>query len=138
MADAVDQALAESLEALRREVPAAYRAMCQALDARELCLRVDGAPIVLAFSGESHRFLARPGRAPIEIRTAEETLHQLIDGELSLLEAVLSERVVVLASIDDLLRCEEGLSSYLRGAVRSPSFPRILERRRAAIGRGRE
>jgi hypothetical protein len=137
MADAtLKGALADSLEALQVEVPAAYRAMCRAFASSELLLHIDGAGIALAFSEEGHQFPASSRHACIEIRTSEATLLAILDGELQLLNALLSEDLLVLASVEDLLRCEEGFLNYLRGAVRSPSFPRILERRRAGIDRG--
>jgi hypothetical protein len=134
MADAtLKGALADSLEALEREVPAAYRAMCRAFASSELLLHIDGASIALAFTVEAHQLPDSSRHPCIEIRASEATLLAILDGELQLLTALLSERLVVLASLEDLLRCEEGFLNYLRGAVRSPSFPRILERRRAAI-----
>jgi hypothetical protein len=51
---------------------------------------------------------------------------------VSLLDAVLEERIVMLGSVPDICAFHDGLMAYLHGAVRCRSFPELLRRYRAA------
>ena len=57
----------------------------------------------------------------------------MADGELTIMGAVLAEELEVKAAVDDLLRLERSVNCYLRGAVRCPSFPALLDQFRRSF-----
>jgi hypothetical protein len=126
--------LARSLAILERERPRHYAALCAAMRDRVALFRVDGPPVLVSF-GEG-RATVDPviTRAPVGIESAlsKQTILDLLDGELSLEEAVLSDRFFVRAPVSELHVFFQALLHYLRGAVRCPSLPTLL----AAYRRG--
>jgi hypothetical protein len=119
--------LSQSLGLLEAECPAAYEAVCLKLGERLVAIQVDG---------ESVRVRARRGRlsidgssAPVAARASASraALMALLDGETTLTRSILSDQIVLTGAIDDLVAFYEGLVAYFRGAVRSPSFPRLYE-----------
>ncbi len=129
------------MTALEREHPEAWAALCHALRRRQVTLHVDDEVVPLAFHGGSVEFLPSAGDAHVVLHTDSPTIFALVDGGASLEEAVRRDRLQLFGRPDDVIRFHEGLMQWLHGAVRSPSFPRLLRefrrtasRREAVVG----
>lgn len=129
--------LRTSFQILRREHAGAFAAMIKALGYGRLYLQVDEESVVLRFGRATPQvWAAQPrDRQPPAVLTSRRAILRMADGELTILEAVQGGDPVVVASPDDLMRLERGLNLYLRGAVRCPSFPALLEQFRETVER---
>lgn len=80
---------------------------------------------------------SRRNGSPVHVvcRSTGRTLLELLDGEQKLLDAILSDRLLLQGALGDLLAVHEGLLSYVRGAVRSPSVPTLLGDFRRTVSR---
>jgi hypothetical protein len=117
--------LLRSLRLLASEKPHVHAAMCTMLDGKELELSIDGARVVLRFTPEIAVMDA--SRAPhIRLESDRAAVLAVLDG-LCLEEAVETERITLRGAIDDLVLFHDALLTYLHGAVRCPSFPRLLD-----------
>lgn len=114
-----------SLAALRREHPEAYGRFGRTLAGTTVALRVDGEAMTLAFDGEAslHRGASA---APVEFTATCAALLDLVQGRLSLRDAVRSGRADLRGAVPALARFDEALMLYLHGAVRSPTFPALV------------
>lgn len=119
--------LQRSLSLLDGEAPAAYAAVVASLGGRSVNIAVDDERLAL---------LARRGRlvisAPLEhpttsARTSRRALRRLLEGEVDLTRAILADEVALFGGVDDLTNLYDALLCYFRGAVRSPSFPALLD-----------
>jgi hypothetical protein len=119
--------LKRSLDALEREAPHVYRVLCQRLDG--LCLRlvVDGAPIWLSAADDRLMTATSGLEQPPAIISSRTCIEALIEARLSLLDALLADDVVMLASTDDLPKLHDAWLLYVAGAVRCRSFPALLD-----------
>ena len=120
--------IAKSLIALRQECSTAYFLMCGQLAPRRARLVIDGESVTLAFDPSGVHVLPEPIEPTAELVTSRTTILNVLDARLTLAEAVLSDAIVLKGHVDDLTAFHDGLMTYVRGAVRSPSFPRLLDR----------
>jgi len=110
---------------LATEKPRVHAAMSTMLDGKELEFSIDGACVVLRFTPEIA--VTDAPRAPhIRLGSARTAILEVLDG-LTLEKAVDSERVTLRGAVDDLVLFHDALLTYLHGAVRCPSFPRLLD-----------
>lgn len=119
--------LAVSLATLRRECPAAHEQMCRQLDARRIQVRVGGDEFGLNVERDVVRLGPRPAQAHVDVETDRRTILDVISARASLLDVVLDERLHLRGAVEELLRFHDALLSYVAGAVRSPTFPSLLD-----------
>jgi hypothetical protein len=120
--------IATSLEALHAECPAAYALLCAQLAPRRARLTVDGETVMLTFEAGAVRVLTRARNPAVQLVTTRRTILDVIDARLTLQEAVLAEAILLKGRPNDLAAFHEGLIMYVRGAVRCPAFPPLLDR----------
>lgn len=65
--------------------------------------------------------------AQVRVSTGRPTILALVDGAVSLVDAVLADDVRLVGDVADLARFHDALWLYLQGAVRAPSFPALLQ-----------
>ena len=123
--------LDESFRVLADELPEAHARMAAALGGRAVRLRVDDEDFTVRFDGGVARVDAAPGPADIEIGTTKAVIDDVLEARRTLADAVLADAVTAVAPLPVLVEAHRGLLAYVHGAVRSPSFPRLLERFRA-------
>ena len=117
---------------LETECPPAFRALCERLDGARIRLRVDGKALSPAFGPEGFA-LVPPCESPeVDLASDRQTILEVLAGDLRLEDAVWDERLALFGSLDALARFHDGFASCVNGAVRCPSFPRLLERYRRA------
>lgn len=129
--------VSRGLGALRAELPWAYRRMADALCGRDVLLTVSGEDVpITAAGGEVTTHPAPPEHfAPrVTLRTERAVVARLADAELTVVDAVVSGAVTLRGDVDDLVAFHEGLMAFLHGAVRSPSFPALLDEFRGWVG----
>jgi len=117
--------LARSLELLAAESPQAYAQLARALDALPLALEVDGAAMRLVFE-QGHHAVCDAAPAPVLLRTSRPAILDLVDGRVTLIAALRTERLWLQGKPKSLVRFDAALRAYLAGAVRSPSFQPLL------------
>jgi hypothetical protein len=119
--------IATSLIALRQECPTAYFLMCSQLAPRQVRLVIDGESVMLAFDPSGVHVLPQAKEPTAELVTSHQTILDVLDARLTLTEAVLSDAIVLRGQVDDLTVFHDGLTTYVRGAVRCPTFRRLLD-----------
>jgi hypothetical protein len=122
--------LVQSLVELASEQPRAYAEMCRVLAPRRLLLHVDGERAALRCSPNVVETDGVDGDAAVEAHANRRVILDLLDARTSLLEALLTERLILRGGLDDLIAFHDGLAAYLRGAVRCRNFPSLLDRYR--------
>lgn len=118
--------LARSLETLRSELPVGYAAVAAGLGRREVRVQVDGEELAICSDG---RQLTLVDAALYPVAYAQATtaaLRSILEGEESLENAVLAQRIHLQGCLDDLVAFYEALRSYFNAAVRCPSFAGLL------------
>lgn len=119
---------------LARELPWASARMGAALGERVVHLVVDGELAAVRWRDGAARVResADPEAPPtVTLRTSRGVVLALADGDDTLLDAVLSGRVVLRGAARDLAAFHAALMAFLQGAVRAPSFTATLEDFRA-------
>jgi hypothetical protein len=117
----------ESLNALSEEVPEAYEALVERLGTLSVDVEVDGACRTLSTTRGRITLAASTGYAPVLIRTRREIIRSLLDAERSFLDAALSDDAFVRGAPADVVVFHDALLTYVAGAVRSRTMPRLLD-----------
>jgi hypothetical protein len=74
-----------------------------------------------------------PGAPRVTLRTTRREVVALADAERSLVASVLLGETVLRGRVGDLAAFHDGLVEFLRGAVRSPTFPGLMDAFRADV-----
>jgi len=126
------EALEQALAVLRRDELAAWVQIEDALAGLVVECAI-GEEWFHVHAGSGLRVLpAQPEEADASARTARRTILELIDGEVSLLEAIRSGRLDMLASTPVLLRLAQAQRAFAEGAARARDVQPVLEQYRAA------
>ena len=124
--------LERSLNLLAREAPGAYSRLCGTLAGRRLCVEGDGMAFTLRFDADAAVSRAALGDEEISISVDRRSILALVDGELTLEEALRQDRLVVRGAVADAARAFDALLIFVRGAIRCPSFPALLSEFRSS------
>jgi len=125
--------LARSLERLREECPAAYAQMCRSAPGT-IATSVDGEEVALVFAPDGVSCAKPAGASAVRMETTGSTILDLVWGRSSLYDATREDRCLITGSIEDVAKFYDTLLWYLRGAVRSPSFPWLLREYEGRLG----
>lgn len=120
------QLLDRSLALMAREAPRAYERLGDAFGASAVRLEVGEERIAVRFAEKRHRLEASARGQSALVRVDRATILALADGELALLDAILCERLWLQGSVDAVIHFDAALLAYLDGALRCPSFPKLL------------
>jgi hypothetical protein len=120
------QFLTTALDALEAEVPAAYARLCSALSGRTVRITVDGDTRFLRAKDGKHS-LEFDGANSLEIKTNRAALADLLEARETLLDSVISERLVLRGTPDDVAALHDALTAFVQGAVRSRTLPPLLD-----------
>jgi hypothetical protein len=124
--------LEHSMTLLAAEKPLVYARLCAFLRDREARVTVDDERTGIAFPAGAFRLCDDVEHPFIELSSSRATVLAVVDGRLTLEEAVWGEHLELRGHLDDLVRFHDALVLYLHGAVRCPSFPWLLDRYRDA------
>jgi hypothetical protein len=106
--------LARSLELLGAETPPAYARLARALDGLPLALEVDGEAMCLVFE-RGHHSVCDAAPAPVLLRTSRPGILDLVDGRVTLIAALRTERLWLQGTPSSLVRFDTALRAYLAG-----------------------
>jgi len=118
-----------SLTTLRAECYPAYQAMCGLMAGRSVILTI-GAETMQLVVGPDEVDITHPNQrndSHPHLSTSAQTILDLADGKTTILSALLSGSLDLKGSLQEIARIYEALMAYLRGAVRCPSFPQLLD-----------
>jgi hypothetical protein len=115
------------VQLLRDEYPEAYFHICDTLQGRSLTLVIDGDETWIVARRFELLFVERLERSDVEIRSDSATVLDVIDARLTLNSAIHGGRLVAIGSREDLSACHEALVFFVKGAVRTPSLPLLLQ-----------
>jgi hypothetical protein len=125
--------LDSSLALIREDCPPAYAQLCRLLAPRQVQLHVDREALWLSFT--PHAAALHPGQAPdpaITIRFTRLAILDMLDAKLTLQDAIQHGRIGLQGDLHHLTLFYEGWLTYLRGAVRCPAMPALLDDYRLA------
>ena len=114
----------------------AYRAMCDAAPGRRVRIDMDGERVDVAITGGEARVGLPAGQAAVRVSTSRRATVALVDAETTLVAAVESGAIEIVATPDDVVAFHDALHGYLHGAVRAPSFPDLLRQFRRSRAEG--
>ena len=126
--------LARSLALLAREAPGSYERLCHTLAGKRVCIDGDGRRFALRFEPHGVETVTPSGTENICAGVDRSTILALVDGTVTLDQALRDDRLHIRAQVADAATLFDGLSIYLRGAIRSASFPMLLAEFRAPNG----
>jgi len=96
-------------------------------------IMLDGEVITIAFDQRPNLPApSEPASPCVHLTTNTQTILDLADARLSVLDAILSGRLDLRGEAGELALFYEALLTYLRGAVRCLSFPSLLDQFRLA------
>jgi hypothetical protein len=122
--------LTHSMALLAAEKPAVAARLGALLCDREAVVQVDDERVGIVFPGGVFQLVADVARPFIELRSSRRTILDVVNGRLTLEDAVWGDHLWLRGHLDDLVRFHDALVLYLQGAVRCPSFPWLLDRYR--------
>jgi hypothetical protein len=120
--------LSLALDAIEKETPVAYRLVAGALRDRPVAIGIGDEHATLSMaSGGHHLSVDGGGACAVELRLTEAVVGRLLEGRCTLVDVVVGGELVLRGSADDLAALHDALLGFIKGAVRSPSTPRLLE-----------
>jgi hypothetical protein len=122
--------LTHSMTLLAAEKPDVAARLGALLRDREARVQVDAERVGIVFPAGVFRLVAEVADPFIELRSSRRTILEVVNGRLTLEDAVWGEHLWLRGHLDDLVRFHDALVLYLQGAVRCPSFPWLLDRYR--------
>ena len=126
--------LTESLARIEHDAPQVYAQIGLRLGRRVLSIEVSGE--LLGVSAERGRLVLGPVRdgALVSAVTSRRDIIALADGERTLEQAAVEERVKLVGSAEDLAISFDALAAYLNGAARSPDLGALMDAFRRDVG----
>jgi hypothetical protein len=120
--------VAESFAILRREQAPRFAALLEQLSKRVVAIRSGAEEFAVDCTADDIRVVAGSPRADVSVAFEPRLISELISGQLSLHEALVSDRLLVVGPFDEVVRLNDALEMYVHAAVRSLSFPELWRR----------
>jgi hypothetical protein len=117
--------LEQALGAVAREAPLHFRVLRERMGAGAVLIQISGAERLRVCLAEDPPWVSAEGAGQVCVQLAEPDLDALLQGELTLEEALEAERLAILGELDEVLRLLDVLQCWLHGALRSPSLPKL-------------
>ena len=118
--------LRESLEGIRMDEPEVHRALTRSLGRLRARLVSDGAACVVWLEFDAWRMDPGDCDADIEVAFDRQIILDLIDGRLTLEDAILGEQLLIFGSVDKVEAFSDALLIYIEGLIRMPGTPALL------------
>ena len=124
--------LGNSLQGLSAEEPEAHRSLARAMGDLRAQLTTDGKVCSLSLDSLAWTMYYDDIKVDIEVAFDRQIVLDLIDGLLSLEDAILQERLRMQGSVTAIERFYDALMIYLEGLMRVPGTRALLEAYRSA------
>jgi hypothetical protein len=124
--------LQESLSELERTEPDVDRALREALGSLRARLTTEGASLVISSDVTGWRISEDMPATDVDVAFDDQIIIDLIEGELTLNDAISRERLRISGSVDKVANFHDALLVYLEGLIRARGTPEILRRYRAS------
>jgi hypothetical protein len=134
--DSACRTLEAALTLLQADAPAAYFRILAELDGLAIALQVDDEPFAVRCTRHGLQLESgtRDGDAlPVALQTSRRAIVALIDGEVSLLDAVLARQLALRAEVRVLDRLARAGRAFAEGALRSRRMRALLDDFRAPL-----
>lgn len=107
----------------------AYTSMCDVMAGRKIGLVIGGEAMELDFDGGYVHVLpsSQPGIRKTRLLTDPQTILDLTDARLTIITAVLERRIELFGGVSELSDLYEAILTYIRGLIRCPSAPHLLD-----------
>lgn len=112
---------------LRDEYPRAYYLICAEIAGRTISIECDNQTVFLDGTALEVLFPDRIESPGVRAQTSRQTILDAIDARVTVEEAIRDGRLFISGPKDDVVRCHSALLMFVRGAVRSPSFPALMQ-----------
>jgi hypothetical protein len=123
--------LLESFAVIRAELSPAFGLLLTALARQTIRIEVDDEMLEVRVDGDELCVASTVFGSPsARVATELATILDVLDARVSLRDAVLENRLRVVAELASVEVLHEALLLYTHAAVRCPSFPELLERLR--------
>ena len=116
-----------ALVLLREEFSRAYFLICANLAGRTISIEVDGEQVFLDCKVLELLFPDHIENPDIRITTSRRTIVDALDAGVTIEEAIRDGRLFASGRKDYIASGHAALLFFVRGAVRSPSFPALLD-----------
>jgi hypothetical protein len=124
--------LRKSLSCIADEEPDAHRALTAAMGSMRARLVADGVARIILFDPPDWKIYAGPSEADLEVAFDRQIIMDLIDGRLTMEDAIYQERLRMRGSVETIERFHGALLIYLEGLIRTPGAAVMLESYRGA------
>lgn len=119
--------IAQALSLLSRDVPEAYVAIQDTCADLRLAVQSDRSHCTVWITQPRIEVFGPAPECDVTARFEETVITDLIDGRLTIGEALARDLLVLMGSADTLDRLVAGLHFFLRGAIRSRALQALLE-----------
>jgi hypothetical protein len=126
--------LRTSLSRLAAEVPDAHRALAGAMGNLRARLVADGVARTIRFDFSDWTIYAEDSDVDLEVSFDREIIVDLIDGNLTMEDAIYRERLRMRGPIERIERFYDALLIYLEALTRTSGAPAMLQSYRQAQG----
>ena len=120
--------LRTSLSCIAAEEPDGHRALTAAMGRMRVRLVADGVARIIRFDFPDWAIYPEVSEAAdLEVAFDREIIMDLIDGRLTMEDAIYQERLRMRGSVETIERFHGALMIYLEGLIRTPGAPAMLE-----------
>jgi hypothetical protein len=124
--------LRTSLSRITAEEPDAHRALVGAMGKLRARLVADGVARIIRFDFPDWMICPGESETDLEVAFDREIIMDLIDGRLTMEDAIYQERLHMRGSVETIERFHGALMIYLEGLIRTPEAAVLLESYRRA------
>jgi len=119
--------LRTSLSVLSEEEPEAHRALAAALGNLRARLVADGVARTIRLDSLDWTIYSEASDADLEVAFDRRTILDLIEGSLTIEDAISRERLMMRGPVETIERFHSALMIYLEGLIRAPGTRAILK-----------
>ena len=132
MADSIVSLLQTALATMQRDNPGGHRSFLDALGPTSVGVIADTLPFVISTVGGGPVVSTGIGAADVGIRTDRSTVVSVIEGEITLTDAVVQGSVEVRGALAHVVTAHDALLAFVDAAVRTPSLDGLLDQLRGS------
>jgi hypothetical protein len=121
-----------SLSRMAAEEPDVHRSLAAMMDNLRARLVADGDARIIRFDVPGWRICAGTSEVDLEVAFDRKIIMDLIEGRLTMEDAIYQERLRVHGAVDSIERFHDALLIYLEGLIRTPGAAAMLENYRNA------